>query len=77
MEKTLIAGRGIAAIAVTLWLGACASKSSDVTAAYLSPTLYEGYSCRQLAEEAQRGRRKQPALKIAKRPRMLSPQLRP
>jgi hypothetical protein len=34
--------------------GGCASKSSDIAAAYVSPLQYEALSCRQLAEEAER-----------------------
>jgi hypothetical protein len=43
----------VAALAA-LSLSACASKSSDIAAAYVSPLQYESLSCRQLAEEAQR-----------------------
>jgi hypothetical protein len=32
----------------------CAKKPEDVAAAYISPLQYDRYSCRQLAEEAQR-----------------------
>ena len=35
-------------------LAGCASKSSDIAAAYISPLQYDSFSCRQLAEEAQR-----------------------
>jgi hypothetical protein len=34
-------------------LSACASRSSDVTASYVSPMTYQSYTCQQLAEEAQ------------------------
>lgn len=34
--------------------GGCASSSDKITATYVSPLQYEGWSCRQLAEEAQR-----------------------
>ena len=37
-----------------LGLADCASKSSDVTATYVSPLQYENLNCRQLGEEAQR-----------------------
>jgi len=35
-------------------VGGCASKSSEVTAAYISPMTYQSYNCQQLAAEAQR-----------------------
>ena len=35
-------------------LAGCASKSSEITPAYVSPLLYQNYSCNQLAEEAAR-----------------------
>lgn len=41
----------MAAIAVVL--GGCASKSSDITAAYVSPVMYQNHTCQQLALEAQ------------------------
>jgi hypothetical protein len=31
----------------------CASKSSEITPAYVSPIMYEGHTCKQLAQEAQ------------------------
>jgi hypothetical protein len=34
-------------------LAACASKSNEVTAAYISPMTYQNYNCQQLAMEAQ------------------------
>ena len=37
----------------TLTLAACASKSSDITPAYVSPVTYQAYTCQQLAQEAQ------------------------
>jgi hypothetical protein len=37
-----------------LVLTACAQKSEDITAAYVSPNDYNGYSCAQLREEAHR-----------------------
>jgi|SRR5262249_11258920 len=43
----------IAAVAVAAMVGACASKSSDITAAYISPISYQNYTCQQLAQEAQ------------------------
>jgi len=35
-------------------LAGCASRSSDISAAYVSPLNYQNYTCAQLAEEAQR-----------------------
>lgn len=37
-----------------LALGGCASSSSDIRAAYVSPLQYQPYSCKQLGEEAER-----------------------
>jgi uncharacterized protein YcfL len=37
----------------TLLLAGCASSSSDVTPAYVSPVMYQSYPCQQLAMEAQ------------------------
>lgn len=34
-------------------LGGCASASSDITPAYISPVMYQQYTCAQLAQEAQ------------------------
>jgi hypothetical protein len=34
-------------------LAGCASSSSDVVPAYISPVAYQGYTCQQLAQEAQ------------------------
>jgi hypothetical protein len=31
----------------------CASSASDITPAYVSPVMYQGYTCQQLAQEAQ------------------------
>lgn len=42
---------GFAAIGVAL--GGCASASSDVVPAYISPVMYQQYTCAQLAQEAQ------------------------
>lgn len=41
------------AIILSVILTACASKSKDVSASYVSPTLYQNLSCSQLASEAQ------------------------
>ena len=45
--------RIIALAAVAAALGGCASKSSDITAAYVSPVMYQNHTCQQLALEAQ------------------------
>jgi len=42
------------AAAGAIALAGCASTSEKITASYVSPIQYESYSCRQLAEEAQR-----------------------
>jgi hypothetical protein len=34
-------------------LGGCASSPADITPAYVSPVAYQGYTCQQLALEAQ------------------------
>lgn len=34
-------------------LGGCASSSSEITPAYVSPVMYQSYTCQQLALEAQ------------------------
>ena len=34
-------------------LGGCASSSAEITPAYISPVIYQSYSCQQLALEAQ------------------------
>ena len=43
---------GIALAAAAL-LGACASKSSEISASYVSPVQYQNYTCQQLGMEAQ------------------------
>jgi hypothetical protein len=43
----------VAVIAATAALGACASKSSEITAAYVSPVQYQNYTCQQLSMEVQ------------------------
>jgi hypothetical protein len=45
--------RIVAALAGALMLGGCASKSSEVTATYISPMAYQSHSCQQLVMEAQ------------------------
>lgn len=42
---------GILALGVAL--GGCASASSDIAPAYISPVMYQQYTCPQLAQEAQ------------------------
>jgi hypothetical protein len=42
---------GAAALCVALT--GCASSSADITPTYVSPVLYQSYTCQQLAEEAQ------------------------
>ncbi|MCW5694073.1 MAG: hypothetical protein KIT48_17080 [Pseudolabrys sp.] len=42
------------ALASSLLLTACAKEANQVGATYVSPVLYEAYTCPQLAEEAQR-----------------------
>src|ERR1700736_4116229 len=51
---------GITTMRTTIWivvlstaLAGCASSSSDITPAYVSPVAYQGYTCQQLALEAQ------------------------
>jgi hypothetical protein len=53
--KTKLLGL-IAALALAMAgaaLGGCASKSSEIAAAYVSPIPYQSYSCQQLGMEAQ------------------------
>jgi hypothetical protein len=38
---------------MTLALAGCASKSSEIAPSYISPVMYQSYSCQQIAEEAQ------------------------
>lgn len=42
-SRSLIAGAAILA------LGACADKSDKIAASYVSPTIYQGMICQQLA----------------------------
>ena len=45
----------LAAIGIlALGLAGCATRSENISAAYVSPNLYAGYSCLQLRDEAQR-----------------------
>jgi hypothetical protein len=41
------------AVALAAAVGACASKSSEITPAYVSPITYQNHTCPQLAQEAQ------------------------
>lgn len=41
-------------VAVCLLSAGCASKSADIAPAYVSPLAYDGYTCEQLQQEAQR-----------------------
>jgi hypothetical protein len=43
----------ILALSSTLVLAACASSSADITPTYVSPVMYQSYTCQQLAMEAQ------------------------
>jgi hypothetical protein len=40
-------------VALGAALGGCASSSADITPAYVSPVMYQAYTCQQLAQEAQ------------------------
>lgn len=42
----------VAAALMVASVSACASRSENITAAYVSPTLYQNLSCNQLREEA-------------------------
>lgn len=42
------------AVSLSLTAAGCARRSQDVAAAYVSPTAYSSYSCRELSAEAQR-----------------------
>jgi hypothetical protein len=47
--------RSITSVALlALAVGACASRSDNIGATYVSPVAYQGYSCSQLAQEAAR-----------------------
>jgi len=45
--------RSIWVVVLSTALAGCASSSSDITPAYVSPVAYQGYTCQQLALEAQ------------------------
>jgi hypothetical protein len=55
----MAAGRGLnqmrilGIVALGAALGGCASSSADITPAYVSPVMYQAYTCAQLAQEAQ------------------------
>ncbi|MGN6284770.1 MAG: hypothetical protein ACTHM2_06450 [Afipia sp.] len=42
-----------ALLALCATLGGCASAASDITPAYVSPVMYQNFTCPQLAQEAQ------------------------
>lgn len=42
-----------ALLSAPLLLAACASSSSDITPAYVSPVMYQSFTCQQLTMEAQ------------------------
>jgi hypothetical protein len=42
------------AVLTALTLAGCASKSSEITATYVSPMMYQSFTCQQLAAEATR-----------------------
>jgi|HubBroStandDraft_1064217.scaffolds.fasta_scaffold321571_1 hypothetical protein len=46
--------RSITAAIVALALVGCASKSTEIAPAYVSPLIYQSYTCLQLGEEAHR-----------------------
>ena len=46
--------RAICILSAALALAGCASRSSDIVAAYVSPLQYQSFSCAQLQEEAAR-----------------------
>ena len=43
----------ISVVALSVALAGCASSSSDIAPAYISPVAYQSYTCPQLAQEAQ------------------------
>jgi hypothetical protein len=45
--------RALGIVALGAALGGCASASSEITPAYVSPVMYQQYNCQQLAQEAQ------------------------
>jgi uncharacterized protein YceK len=49
MRKVILSG-----FAAIVLLSGCATKSNDISAAYVSPIQYQSYTCAQLQEEAAR-----------------------
>jgi hypothetical protein len=45
--------RYLGIVALGAALGGCASSSAEITPAYISPVAFQGYTCQQLALEAQ------------------------
>jgi hypothetical protein len=45
--------RNLGIVVLSAALAGCASTSSDITATYVSPVLYQSHDCQQLATEAQ------------------------
>ncbi len=45
--------RILGVVALGAALAGCASSAADITPAYVSPVVYQGYTCQQLALEAQ------------------------
>jgi len=41
-------------VAAAFFLASCAEKAENITPAYVSPLAYQGYSCRQISQEASR-----------------------
>jgi len=40
-------------LTLAMALAGCASKSAEITPSYVSPVLYQNYTCTQLGQEAQ------------------------
>ena len=45
--------RTLGIVALCAALGGCASSAADISPVYVSPVAYQGYTCQQLAMEAQ------------------------
>src|SRR5215472_8751527 len=45
--------RNIGIVALAIALAGCASSSAEIAPAYISPVIYQSYTCQQLALEAQ------------------------
>jgi hypothetical protein len=45
--------RSITLVVITFILAGCASRSADIAPSYVSPVMYQNYSCQQIAQEAQ------------------------